>query len=474
MNTVHYISTRANAPALPFDDVVLTGLARDGGLYLPETWPALSGTRQAALAELPYADLAAEILLPYAGDTLNRDELRAMSRDAYSGFGHMAVAPLRQIDTQFWMMELFHGQTLAFKDYALQLLGRLFDHFLAARGERVTIIGATSGDTGSAAIEAVRDRANVDIFMLHPKGRVSEVQRRQMTTVPAGNVFNIAIDGSFDDCQNAVKALFADQAFRDRAQLAAVNSINWARIAAQIVYYAAAALQLGRPDRPVSFAVPTGNFGNVLAAYAAKRMGLPIGKLVIGCNTNDILHRFFETGAMTAQKVTPTIAPSMDIQISSNFERYLFELLDRDGARLSGLMAQFREQGEFRLEDGLMARARADFASHRFDDDAIRATIAKVRADTGMIVDPHTAIGIAAAEAERTAGGLDGPVVALACAHPAKFPDAVERACGVRPALPEALSDLLERPERVYDMANNLDSLKQFISGHARILEPAA
>ena len=470
---MHYISTRANAPALAFDDVLLTGLARDGGLYVPEAWPVLGGGHQARLAGMGYADLAAEVLGLFVGGTLTDGELAAIAHDSYAGFDHAAVAPLRQLDQQLWLMELFHGPTLAFKDYALQVLGRLFDHLLEKRGERVTIIGATSGDTGSAAIEAVKGRANVDIFMLHPKGRVSEVQRRQMTTIQADNVFNLAIDGSFDDCQNAVKALFGDQAFRDRMRLAAVNSINWARIAAQVVYYTAAALRLGRPDRPVAFAVPTGNFGNVLAAYAARRMGLPIGRLIVGCNTNDILHRFFETGAMTAGPVAATIAPSMDIQVSSNFERYLFELLGRDGGRLSALMEDFKGAGEFRLEDALHAKARADFSSHRFDDDAIRAAIGRVRRETGITVDPHTAIGIAAARAEREAGAPDGPVVALACAHPAKFPDAVEAACGVRPGLPPHLSDLLQRRERVYDMAPELDALKDFISAHARIAEPA-
>ncbi len=467
---MQYVSTRANAPVLAFDDVLLTGLARDGGLYLPESWPSIDRATQRDLADLPYGDLAARIVQPFVGDSLSEAELTAITRDTYAGFDHTAVAPLRQVDSQLWLMELFHGSTLAFKDYAMQLLGRLFDHFLAVRGERVTIIGATSGDTGSAAIEAVRDRANIDIFMLHPKGRVSDVQRRQMTTVLADNVFNIAIDGSFDDCQNAVKALFADQDFRDRAHLSAVNSINWARIAAQIVYYAAASLKLGSPDRPVSFSVPTGNFGNVLAAYVGRQMGLPIGKLIVGCNQNDILDRFFRTGEMTAQTVMPTIAPSMDIQISSNFERYLFELLDRDGARLTQVMDQFRSTGQFGLDQTTMDRARQDFASHRLDDEGIRTTIAQVKKETGMVIDPHTAVGIAAARAEQT----EGPVVALACAHPAKFPDAVEAACGVRPALPDHLADLHDRPERSFDMSPDLDGLKDFIGQNARILSQAA
>lgn len=467
---MHYVSTRANAPDLPFDDVLLTGLARDGGLYVPAHWPTIEPDSHAGLANLGYGDLAARIVQPFTGGSLRPAQLADLTRDAYAGFEHPAVAPLCQIDSSLWLMELFHGPTLAFKDYAMQLLGRLFDHFLAERGERVTIIGATSGDTGSAAIEAVRDRANVDIFMLHPRGRVSDVQRRQMTTIMADNVFNIAIDGSFDDCQNAVKALFADARFRDQAHLSAVNSINWARIASQIVYYAAASLKLGSADRPVSFAVPTGNFGNVLAAYVGRKMGLPIGRLIVGCNQNDILDRFFRTGKMSAQTVMPTIAPSMDIQISSNFERYLFELLDRDGEKLTSVMDQFRATGSFGLDSDALDRARQDFASHRLDDDGIGQTISAVKAKTGMVIDPHTAVGVAAAQAE----DVDGPVVALACAHPAKFPDAVEAACGVRPGLPDHMADLFDRPEQAYDMAPDIAGLKNFIGQNARILRDAA
>ncbi|MCH8155635.1 MAG: threonine synthase, partial [Proteobacteria bacterium] len=324
---MRYISTRGTAPVLGFDEVLLTGLARDGGLYIPETWPVLTGPEIRALSGLPYAEAAFRVMRPFVGDAIPEDDLGALIEDAYAGFGHAAVAPLKQLDGRTWLLELTHGPTLAFKDYAMQVLGRLFDHVLERRGERVTIVGATSGDTGSAAIEACRDRAAIDIFILHPKGQVSEVQRRQMTTVASANVFNIAIEGSFDDCQDLVKALFNDAAFRDEMDLGAVNSINWARIMAQIVYYFWAALALGAPDRRVAFAVPTGNFGNVYAAYAAREMGLPVDRLVVGSNSNDILTRFFDSGALALAPVRPTLSPSMDIQVSSNFERLLFDLV---------------------------------------------------------------------------------------------------------------------------------------------------
>jgi threonine synthase len=460
---VRYISTRGRAPTLPFDDVLLTGLARDGGLYVPDEWPSFDADALRALRGLPYAELAARLMQPFLGDAIDPATFRRIAADAYAGFDHQAVAPLVQLDQKLWLQELFHGPTIAFKDYAMQLLGRLFDHVLAQRRQRVTIVGATSGDTGSAAIEACRDREAIDIFILYPHGRVSEVQRRQMTTVPSANVHTLAVEGSFDDCQDLVKAMFNDAAFRDELSLSAVNSINWARIMAQIVYYAAAAVALGAPDRRVAFSVPTGNFGNVYAAYGARAMGLPIERLIVGANRNDILDRFFRTGEMRVETVSPTLAPSMDIQVSSNFERLLFDLHDRDGGRLADDMAAFRATGAFRADDAAMARARAVFSSHRLDDDGIRATIGAIHRANGMLIDPHTAVGVAAAQACRL--DPDIAVVALGCAHPAKFPDAVEAATGVRPALPRHLADLFERPERIQIVPNALDTVQQYIRG---------
>ncbi|MGO4128090.1 threonine synthase [Inquilinus sp. YAF38] len=458
---MRYISTRGHAPALAFDDVLLAGLARDGGLYLPETWPTRSAEEWRRLRGLPYAELATEVMLPFVEGSLTRTELAALAAETYAGFGHPAVAPLVQIDQDLWLMELFHGPTIAFKDYALQLLGRLFDHVLTKRGERVMIVGATSGDTGSAAIEACRDRAAIDIVILHPEGRTSEVQRRQMTTVLSSNVRNVALKGSFDDCQDMVKAMFADAPFRDEVHLSAVNSINWARIMAQIVYYAAAALALGAPDRPVAFAVPTGNFGNVFAAYAARKMGLPIAKLVVGSNRNDILDRFFKSGEMKMDGVVPTLSPSMDIQISSNFERLLFELCGRDADRLSALMAAFRGTGRFSVTPAMHEAAAEIFASHRLDDDDTLKVIAETRAATGQTIDPHTACGLAAARAHPAGPGI--PMVVAATAHPAKFPDAVERATGWRPPLPPHLADLFEREERLTLLPNDLATTEAFV-----------
>ena len=466
---MRYISTRGRAPALGFEEALLTGLAPDGGLYVPETWPTLSGPEIRALAGLPYAEGVFRIMRPFVGPAIPEDDLGALLVEAYAGFDHPAVAPLKQLDPRIWLLELTHGPTLAFKDYALQVLGRLFDYLLARRGEKVTIVGATSGDTGSAAIEACRDREAIDIFILHPKGQVSEVQRRQMTTVDSDNVFNIAIEGSFDDCQDLLKALFNDTAFRDEMNLSAVNSINWARIVAQIAYYMIAGAALGAPERAVAFAVPTGNFGNVYAAYAAGRMGLPLAKLIVGSNRNDILARFFETGAMTVAGVEPSLSPSMDIQISSNFERLLLDLYDGDGAAVAVAMAGFRASGSLDLGPARWRRALELFAAARCDDAGTLAEIARVYRETGELVDPHTAIGIAAAREQ--AGSVpdpQAPIVAVATAHPAKFPDAVARATGVRPALPPYLADLLERPERLTVLPNDLAQVSDFVRAHAR------
>ena len=446
-NPLHYVSTRGNASALPFDDVVLAGLARDGGLYMPESWPTLSHDQLRALRRLSYPELAARILALFAEPVISEAELAVLAEDAYRGFqGYPDIAPLKPLRAGEWLLELFHGPTLAFKDYPLQLLGRLFDLILARRGERITVLAATSGDTGSAAIEACRDRKTLDIFVLHPRGRVSEVQRRQMTTVAAENVHNIAIEGTFDDCQDLVKAMFNDSPFRDRYRLAAVNSINWARIATQIVYYVHAAVVLGAPDRAVAFAVPTGNFGNVFAAYAAARVGVPVAKLIVGSNRNDILTRFFNTGRMQVGSVFTTLSPSMDIQVSSNFERYLFELYGRDASLVRELMQRFRERREFSVDPERFERARKTFVASRCDDEKTKQVMRAVWEESGEMVDPHTAIGIAAAR--EAALPADLPVVAVATAHPAKFPDAVEAASGIRATLPTRLADLLQRPER--------------------------
>jgi threonine synthase len=464
---LRYVSTRGDAPVLSFDEVLLAGLARDGGLYLPETWPRLSQAQFKALAGKPYAEVAAAVLKPFVGGTIPDEALAAMAADAYRGFGHKAVAPLKQLDANLFLLELFHGPTLAFKDYALQLVGRLFDHVLRAKGRRVTIVGATSGDTGSAAIEACRDRDAIDVFILFPKGRITEVQRRQMTTVTSANVHNVALEGTFDDCQDLVKAMFNDTAFRDELQLSAVNSINWARVAAQVVYYVTAALALGAPARKVAFAVPTGNFGNVLSAYVAMQMGLPIERLVIGSNRNDILTRLLASGEMTTAPVEPSLSPSMDIQVSSNFERMLFELHGRNGATIQDMMRRFRKTGRMKLTPTRHERLRKLFAGARVDDETTLAVIRRIFEQTGETVDPHTAIGI---EAVRLAGAdIAAPTVALATAHPAKFPDAVARATGERPLLPPRLADLYERPERVATLPNELRAVQDFIRGRVRV-----
>jgi threonine synthase len=456
-----YLSTRGKAPVLDFDDVLLAGLARDGGLYLPESWPTFSAAEIRAMRGLSYAELAARVMRPFVEGCLNDADLARLCAESYAGFTHPAVAPLRQIGHNQWVMELFHGPTLAFKDYALQLVGRLFDHVLKKKNQRVTIVGATSGDTGSAAIEACRDRAAVDIVILHPKGRVSEVQRRQMTTVLSANVRNVAVEGTFDDCQDLVKALFNDEAFRDEVNLSAVNSINWARVMAQIVYYFAAGVALGAPDVPMTFAVPTGNFGNVFAGYAARLMGLPVDRLIVGSNTNDILTRFFEGGVMKADGVVPTLSPSMDIQVSSNFERLMYLALDGDGTAVDRLMGEFRSHGAMVMPQGAWTSMRGVFEAYRFDDEATLAAMRSLKRSTGETLDPHSAIGVAAGLKGHSR--KDATVVALATAHPAKFPDAVEKATGSRPGLPPHMADLFQRTERMDGMANDAGALKTYV-----------
>lgn len=465
---VRYVSTRGEAPVLGFEDVLLAGLARDGGLYVPESWPQFSSEDIRAMRGLPYSEIAVRVMLPFLGGAISESDFRAIVEDAYGSFKNEAVVPLVQLDERAWVLELFHGPTLAFKDVALQLLGRLFDHVLAKRGQRVTIVGATSGDTGSAAIEACRDRQNVDIFIMHPKGRTSEVQRRQMTGVLSSNVHNIALEGTFDDCQDLVKAMFNDTEFRDSMGLSAVNSINWARIMAQIVYYFASAVALGAPDRKLAFTVPTGNFGNVYAAYAARSMGLPIEKLFVGSNSNDILARFFASGAMTAAPVVPTTSPSMDIQISSNFERVLFDLLGRDGKAVSTALNRFRTDGRFDVTEAQLAEALKLFAGHRVDEAGTTATIKRVWEENTYLLDPHTAVGIATTAALAETLDRDVSVVTLATAHPAKFPDAVEAATGHRPGLPPFLADLYEREERLTDLPNDLATVQSFVRERAR------
>ncbi len=451
---MRYISTRGQAPARDFAGVLLAGLAEDGGLFVPETWPRFSHADWRAMRDLSYADLATRIMQPFIGTSVPHAVLRSICHEAYSGFGHPAIVPLIQLETHLFTQELFHGPTLAFKDLAMQVLGRLFDYVLTQRDERVAIVGATSGDTGSAAIEACAGRARVDIMILHPHGRTSMVQRRQMTTVSAGNVGNIAIEGTFDDCQDLVKAMFVDAGFRKEVRLSAVNSINWARIAAQIPYYVAAALALGAPDREVAFSVPTGNFGNVLAAWASRRMGLPVVRLIVGSNRNDILTRFLATNDMSVSAVEPSLSPSMDIQVSSNFERLLFELLDRDPDATRRTMLDFRRCGRMAVPDPAWRRARSLLHGFRLDDPGTEAEIRRLQGATGYLADPHSAIGIAAARAVACPGGV--PVVAMATAHPAKFPDAIERATGHRPALPPRMADLFERQEKFAILPNDI------------------
>ncbi|MDE2230101.1 MAG: threonine synthase [Alphaproteobacteria bacterium] len=467
---MRYISTRhgrAAATARAFDEILLTGLAPDGGLYVPQRLPCRAASWFKALQGLPYAEIATRVTQPFLGGAVPATEWRRMIEAAYRPFTHPAVAPLRQLDAGLWLLELFHGPTLAFKDYALQLVGPLFDRVLRKRRRRITIIGATSGDTGSAAIEACRDREAIDIFMLYPAGRVSEVQRRQMTTVPARNVHAVAVEGTFDDCQDLVKAMFADAAFRDELGLSAVNSINWARIMAQIVYYVAAAVALGAPARKVAFAVPTGNFGNVYAAHIARRLGLPIAGLAIATNRNDILTRFFARGTMSLGAVEPTISPSMDIQVSSNFERLFFELVGESGPKTKAAFRHFRATGTLPTTRQQWQVARALFQAERVDDDETRATMAETYRATGTLIDPHTAVALAAAR--RVKHDRAAPMVVVATAHPAKFPEAVMATCGVQPEIPPRLANLMALPERRVNLPNDLGAVQRYVRDHARL-----
>jgi threonine synthase len=460
---VKYISTRGKAETLDFKGVTLTGLARDGGLYVPETIPVLTEEDIKGMRGQPYADVAYTVIKPFVGDCISDIDLKAMLNDTYGlNFRHAAVAPLVQMGANDWLLELFQGPTLAFKDFALQLLGRFFDYFTAGSGEQITILGATSGDTGSAAIEACRGRENVRIFMLHPKGRVSDVQRRQMTTINEDNVTNIAVEGTFDDCQSLVKACFNDLEFRDAVNLTAVNSINWARVMAQIVYYFTSAVSLGAPDRSVSFSIPTGNFGDIFAGYIAKQMGLPIDRLVIATNSNDILTRTLQTGFYTQNGVNVTLSPSMDIQISSNFERLVFDLVGRRGNDVSDYMNELQATGGFSLAKGQLETLRSLFDARKVDDVETLQTIRNVYAQNGYILDPHTAIGLRAAQ--ECLKDIAVPRITLATAHPAKFGNACMDAINVSPELPPHMSDLFDRKEHYIALENDMDLLQRLIN----------
>ncbi|RKF16371.1 threonine synthase [Roseovarius spongiae] len=456
---MRYVSTRGQAPVLDFEAAMLTGLARDGGLYLPERIPQMAPAEIAALAGLPYEEAALRVMRPYIGDAFSDAEFEAIIARAYAGFNHVARAPLVQLGPNHHLLELFHGPTLAFKDFAMQLIGQLFEAALSRSGTRVCIVGATSGDTGSAAIEAFRGLDMVDVFILYPQGRVSEVQRRQMTTPSEANVHAIAVEGHFDDCQARVKDMFNDFAFRDAVNLAGVNSINWARVLAQVVYYFTSAAALGAPHREVSFTVPTGNFGDVFAGYIAKRMGLPVSRLVVATNQNDILHRCLTSGEYRPDGVAPSISPSMDIQVSSNFERALFEAYGRDGRAVAQLMDELKSGG-FSVSQGALQALREAFDSGRCDEDETRAAIRRTWDTTGELLCPHGAVGVHVAETHLVP---EVPMITLATAHPAKFPAAVEEASGQHPPLPSHMADLYDRKERVTEAANDLGVIQQII-----------
>jgi len=460
-----YVSTRGSAPILGFKDVLLSGLARDGGLYVPETWPELETSAIADMKGKPYAEIAKTVLFPFVEGEIEKADFDRMVDEAYQSFHHSAVAPMVQLDANHWLLELFHGPTLAFKDVAMQLLARLMDHVLAERGQKATIVGATSGDTGSAAIEAFKGRDNTDIFILFPKGKVSPVQQRQMTTVADANVHCLAIEGDFDDCQAIVKDMFNNLEFRDRLQLSGVNSINWARIMAQIVYYFTAAVSIGAPDREVSFTVPTGNFGDIFAGYVAKRMGLPIDKLIIATNRNDILTRTLATSRYEKAETAPTISPSMDIQVSSNFERLLFDAGERNADTVKNQMDSLKQSGSFSINEATMNIILAEFSAGACDEDETANQIKSTLDRSGYLADPHTAVGIHVAKQHNTD---DTPMITLATAHPAKFPAAVEAATGHYPDLPLRMGDMMTRDEHFDTLANNVSSVEAFIEKHSR------
>ena len=470
---MHYISTRGETAPLGFSEAMLAGLARDGGLYVPQTYPALRRDEIASFAGRPYAEVAQAVIAPYLGGEIDARSLAPMVESAYATFDHAAVAPLVQLDDNLFFLELFHGPTLAFKDLAMQLLARLMDHVLGVREQRLTIVGATSGDTGAAAIEAFRGRDNIDVFILYPHNRVSDVQRRQMTTAAEDNIHVIALEGTFDDAQAILKALFNDKVFRDDVGLTGVNSINWARVLAQIVYYFTSAVALGAPHRPVSFAVPTGNFGDILAGYIAKRMGLPIERLMIATNENDILARTLAAGRYEVRGVTPTQSPSMDIQISSNFERLLFEAAHRDAGAVRNYMARLKQSGAFDLASDDLAAIRADFDATAVDENGTRDEIARTYRESGYILDPHSAVGVSAAR-KALANDRRTPMIALGTADPAKFPHAVMQASGMKPALPARLAAIMQGRERFDVLANDQAIVADYIRARARATRLAA
>ncbi len=464
---MQYISTRGGAPVLNFTDALLAGLARDGGLYVPQSVPQLAPADIAAFAGKPYAEVAEAVISPFTGGTIAPAAFRAMLEAAYGSFRHPAVTPLSQIGDNLFLLELFHGPTLAFKDVAMQLLARMMDHALKASGQRATVVGATSGDTGAAAIEAFRGLEQVDVFIMYPHQRVSDVQRRQMTCVEGENIHTIALEGTFDDCQAILKGLFNNHAFRDGLQLSGVNSINWARVVAQTVYYFTSAVVLGSPSRPVSFTVPTGNFGDILAGHIAKHMGLPISRLVIATNENDILARTLDTGVYELKGVMPTQSPSMDIQVSSNFERLLFNAYGGDASAIVGLMNSLAQSGRFEIAPAPLAAIRAEFDSFRTGETGTGKEIARVFSECGMLIDPHTAVGVHAA---RKAQAKDSakPMVVLSTAHAAKFGDAVKKATGISAPLPAHLAGLMDKTERFTVLANDQAAVEKFVRGRAR------
>ena len=469
---MRYVSTRGEAPSLDFVEVMLAGLARDGGLYVPETWPALAPATVGGFAGRPYAEVAVEVIRPFVGDAIAEADLARMAQEAYGTFRHPATVPLIQLGPSLFVLELFHGPTLAFKDLAMQLLARLMDHVLQKRAERTTIVVATSGDTGGAAIEAFRGRAQVDVVVLFPHGRISDVQRRMMTTTTDSNVHALAIEGTFDDCQALVKGMFNHHAFRDRVRLSGVNSINWARVVAQVVYYFTAAVALGAPHRKLAFTVPTGNFGDVYAGYVASRMGLAIDRLVVATNVNDILARTFATGIYEIKDVVATTSPSMDIQVSSNFERLLFDAYQRDAKAIRALMGSLEQSRRFAVASQALKGLRALFTADRASEEECAATMRATMREAGYCVDPHTAVGLAVAEKETRDPSV--PMVALSTAHPAKFPDAVEAACGVRPALPDWLADLGKRPEKVTVLPADQAAVERFVATASRAAREGA
>lgn len=470
MQMTTYVSTRGGDGPLSYEDTLLSGLARDGGLFIPTSWPKFSQEEFSALKGKSYAEIALAIMTPFIGDDVPQAELKAMIEDTYKDFTHPDVAPLVEISNNIHVCELFHGPTIAFKDYAMQFLSRAFDRALGVRGKRAVILGATSGDTGSAALEAFQGRDFVDIFILYPDGRTSPIQEKQMTSVIADGAFAIAVEGDFDNCQDTVKALFRDLEFRDRVGLSAINSINWARLMPQIVYYVSTALKLGAPEREVAFSVPTGNFGNIFAGYAARQMGLPIKTLICASNRNDILTRFFESGTMARSTVEPSVSPSMDIQVSSNFERLLFEMLSGNSEAVKSTMQHFAETGSFNVAPEILASAKELFAAYRLDDEGTLAEIASTHKREGMILDPHSAVAVYAARKAREDGIVDKatPIISLACASPAKFPDAVVKATGIHPELPEHLSDLMDREERVLHVSHEPADVAALVDQHKR------